>query len=107
MRTAMSSCQRQKVLEQVASAFGEDRLRMKLHPPDGVRAMPEGVNLRRVILGMGRDLQLRRETLRFDGQGMIAHDLERRWNPGEDSPPVVTDPRCLAVHHLSSAHDPT
>src|SRR5690348_1806207 len=79
---------------------------MKLHPPHGMLAVAKGMDLIGITLRRRRDAQLRRQRPALDDQGMVAPDLERIGNAGEEVTPVMRHARCLAVHGARRTYHP-
>ncbi len=55
--------------------------------------------------GEGCHLEIRGQRLRLSNERVITRDLARCRQPFEESPGIVGDPRGLAVHQATGAHD--
>ncbi len=97
--------ERQEVQEDRLAALREDRLRMKLHAPHRVLAVPHGVNLRGVVHGRRGDLERVGEGLALDDERMVPHHLQRTRHALEQPGAVVAHARGLAVHHPARRAD--
>ena len=67
--------------------------------------MANRVDLAWVVLCSRHDLQLGRQRVGLDHEGVVSHDLERVGNIPEYSSSIVTDAGRLPVHQFSGAYD--
>src|SRR3990170_2145566 len=95
----------EKVFQQLLPLFGENRLGMELHAFDGKLLVAHGHD--DTIGGASRHVQVRGQPLRVDDQRVVAHGGEGIFEPAENSLPVVSDFRKLAVHDRRCANDLT
>src|SRR3990170_465998 len=100
----MSLCHLQEVAEQVLPHPRHYRLRVELHPLDGVLPVPHPHD--DAALAARAHLQALRHALRHDGQRVVADRFEGVGQPRKDAAAVVLDDRHLAVLDLARALDP-
>ena len=91
--------------EQVVAADREDRLGMELHALDIELRVTESHH--HPVVALCGDLELVRERLAVDDEGVVAGRHERLWQAGEHSGVGVANQRCLAMHHVGGPDDLT
>ena len=83
--------------------LGQYAFRVKLHPLNSQRGMPDRHDL--TIIGPGRHLQTGRTTRTLNGQRVIAVDRELRRQSCKHAFLRRADDAGFAMHQLLCAHD--
>lgn len=99
----VGSVEGEKVLKNFHSAFGRDRLRVKLHSPDRECLMPQPHDFS--FGGLGRDFEAIGARLAFEDQGMVARRGKSLRKPGEYIGVAMRNGGSFAVHESIGSHD--
>ncbi len=93
----------EEVPEELLAVLRQDRLRVELHPLDGILAVADPHHFS--LVGGRGDLEALGQALLPKDQRVIARRLERRGQAGEETLAIMVDGRCLPVHQARRAND--
>jgi DNA-binding CsgD family transcriptional regulator len=91
----------EEVSQQSLAMLSEDGFGVELDAPHRMLPVTNGMNLGRIVRRGRGNLEAVGQRRALHHERVVAHDLERVWNAGEEVCPVVPDHRRLAVHYAT------